>query len=769
MKIPVIIKKILWKSDNGYAPMSAELNPFSNEYTPELEDLIYNKFKNNKYDGFIVTTTSLDYDASPEGKQFICEGEFKVHPKYGEQFQSEFFYEDIPTTTEGFKMLLMAFPHVKEFRAQTIIDTFGVQGIIDILDKEPERLLEINGINKKRLPAIIEEWAKLKGKKDLIVWLAQHKAGSAKLATKIYEKWKHNSQTILSENPYLISDIKGIGFIESDDFAHKILKDVPKQYRMTACMSYVLAEALRSGGNLYMPYSELKDKVVDTIMEIDSKKGTQSKSSDYKSLFNTCIKANLDKFSALKEDKGVYIYLKYIYEAEKMISEELFKRSKAENHQKVTDSDILDVERDISSLAGKEIKLDDTQKEAIRSVFENKVTIITGGGGTGKSTICRGIYYLACKNRRTIRLMSPTGKASQVLGKKTQAPASTIHRSLKMKPGDSKPVEKIHEDIVLIDEFSMVGIDTLQAIFHAMLNNDFAHLVLVGDANQLPSVSPGNFLSDISKSGCANVVKLDKIHRQDENSYIAVIAQNIANGKVVENIPAEANDISWKTSDEEQLEPHLTYLINTYLKDHEIDDVQIIAPMYKGQAGITNINTVVQNMMVQINNTRDTELKRPYQLFYEKDRVIQWENNYEKEVFNGDIGTIVDLGKRVMDRERNSSESDYIVVKFDNDEKTYIGHEIDQLKLAWCVSVHKYQGSQSPYIIFVMPSAANRMASKELVYTAMTRAEKYLYMLGDINIFRRAPMNSNITKRNTNMVKFIEELRDNKKIFDVLK
>ena len=769
IEIPVIAKRVIWRGDNGYAPISVTLNPFSDIYDPDIEDEISQKFRGNKYDGFVVVVDSLGFDIDPVGRQYVCSGSFVPHPKFGDQFVADYFYEDIPTTKNGLKMVLMELPHIKSSRALAIIKMFGVKGTIDMLDNSPSRLLDINGINESRLEPIKEEWEKMRGKRNLILWLGENGAGSGKLGNKIYEKWGVNSIELIKQNPYIITDLKGIGFSEADDFAHKILKDVPKPYRTAACIKYVLKTDVYKEGNLCTPYSRLATEFEKAIREADAKKNVYGTSFEYVKLISPAIKDNLDHFVAIRDDKTTYVYLKDIWEKEKLIAKELFDRnSRNQDDNKLSDVDIEDAQRDIAALTNIDLVLDDTQKEAIKSAFENKLTIITGGGGTGKSTICRGIYYLACKKRLSIRLMSPTGKAAQVLSDKTQSKASTIHRSLKLKPGGDYPEEKIREQIILIDEFSMVGIDTVFAIFYAMAENPNAHIVMVGDCNQLPSVSPGNFLTDFMASGCVNVVRLDKIHRQGENSYISVIANDISNSKVVRDIPEDAIDIKWQPSLSEQLPAYLTHYINEYLKTNDIKDLQIIAPMYKGQNGITNINTVVQDLMRQLNDTSETLLERPFQHLYMGDRVIQWENNYQKEVFNGDMGIIVDLGKKVFDPVKKKTEDDYVVVEFYGEEKIYIGQEIDQLKLAWCCSIHKYQGSQSPYVMMVLQYEARRMMTKELVYTAMTRAEKYLFMFGSIEMFRLSPTQSTVKSRYTNLQKMVLEYSTGNEIFKVL-
>jgi len=466
----------------------------------------------------------------------------------------------------------------------------------------------------------------------------------------------------------------------------------------------------------------------------------------------------------------IYIYLKNIWEKEKFISEFIYER-KEFNHackKPCTIKEIDEAEKDVSAFTGRDIKLDDTQKLAIKSAFEHKVTIVTGPAGSGKSLICRCIYSIARKLGMTVNMMTPTGKAAQVLSEKTGCPAKTIHRGLGMKPGDDAPKCNISEDILLIDETSMCGIDTMYAIAKATESNKWANIVLVGDKKQLPSVSPGNFFSDIIDSGCANVVTLDKIHRQDEGSYIALLANEIAKGKVV-TIPETANDIKWYDINGDTFHTEFVKYIDDFLIGKDISDLQIISPMKKGNCGVFKLNEIMQIKMADLNRTANNPLViNTFSKFFVGDRVIQMTNNYDKDAFNGDIGIITDLGEKVIDPTVSDKKERFIIVEFEDGKKEYIGNEIEQLNLAWVLTVHKYQGSQSKFIIFIMANEAQIMMSRELVYTGLTRAAKNLTIFGNENMLRIAPTRSVILKRYTNIKRVIEELKAGSKLLDIM-
>ena len=771
MEIPVIIERVIFQKENGFAILAANLNPDSKKYDADMEDTVAPYVKTNRYDNFTITIGDLDINENADGGQYIFVGEFITNEKYGDQFKAEFYYRDQPTTEDGLKAYLMSLPNVKEKRSTDIVRRFGVSETIRILDEDPMRLKEINGLTEARIKTIVKRWKKEKGRRELYMWLSEHGI-TPKVGKKIYDKWKEDSLRLLQENPYELIEIHGFSFIKGDEIAHKIFENIPKNRRVEACMRYSLLQDLHKNSNLCMPYSALKREVIDVLGKCNQAANRKETIAEYYEMIPKCIKANLDSFVAVKNihEENSFVYLKEIWDKEKFIANSIYHRGKSEvSIEECTEEDIVDAQEDVSKFSHREITLDETQKEAIKSAFENKITIITGSGGTGKSTICRCIFHLAEERKLTVRMMSPTGKAAQVLADKTSYPAETIHRSLKLKPGQDMPGLNISEDIIIVDEISMVGIDTMFAIMVAMEENMWGNIIFVGDSNQLPSVSPGNFLSDMIKSGCVSVVKLDRIHRQHKNSYISLLADEIAKGKVV-TVPEDAIDITWNNiTSTRTFEDRMRLIIRDYLeKGNSMDDLQVMSPMYKGDCGVNKINEAIQDMMADINGTRDNHLVKGFNTIYVGDRLIQTVNNYEKEVFNGDMGIVVDVGRKVINPSSSDEKSDYVTVKFYGSEHMYIAEEIEQLKLAWCCTVHKFQGSQSPNIIFVMAEEAEILMSKELLYTAMTRAEKNLDIYGQMNMFKLAPTKSIVRKRNTNMNHLITEMKESRKIFEVL-
>lgn len=789
MDLPIIIEKVIFRNDRGFTILAAALDPYNSTlYKPELEELLLKNIPSNKYNNFTVTIDMMDAHKKLDGVSCVCSGSFSKHPKFGPQFKADFLYPSAPSNNDSLRAFLQTLPNIKEVRSADIIKKFGFEETIRILNEEVERLTEINGITENRIPPIKEAWERSKGERELCMWLLQHNI-QASIGRKVYSIWQHESLKILTENPYKITEIKGFGFLRADQIAHKILDNVPKDLRTTSCLKHILDENLHKNSNLCMPYSILKDSTLKMLKDgseqnVPSKKFEEE---EYKRLIPQCIKNNLNLFVAIKNlyehDNGAYVYLKDIWEKEKFIASQIYHRRTVEENEEnqnaesnrdedekqfsCSDKDIDDAEKDVNDFSHRPIILDDCQKMAVKSAFENKITVITGSAGTGKSMVCRCISHLAHEKDLSIRLMSPTGKASRVLSSKTGLTAETIHRSLKMKPDSEYPAEEIREDVIIIDEFSMVGIDTAFAIMYAMKQNLWCHIVMVGDPKQLPSVSPGKFLTDIIESNCANVIKLNTIYRQDENSFIPVLANDIALGKVT-NIPLNATDIKWNNLPSPDIwDIDLRKVVKDFISSNNIDDLQIIAPMYKGVFGINKTNEIIQDFMADINGVKNNPFHRGFTTFYIGDRVIQTENDYQKSIFNGDIGEVIEAGRKAIDP--NSDEKkDYVVVNFYGENLTYVGDEIEEIRLAWTISIHKFQGSQCLYVICILPNEASNMMSREIVYTAMTRAEKRLDIYGHMSVFRLAPTRSAIKKRYTNMNNMIKELRDNQKIFKIL-
>jgi exodeoxyribonuclease V alpha subunit len=429
----------------------------------------------------------------------------------------------------------------------------------------------------------------------------------------------------------------------------------------------------------------------------------------------------------------------------------------------VSVEELASAEREISSFMKKGIILDDIQKNAVVSAFSNRLTVITGSAGSGKSAICRCICDIAKGKALSIRQMTPTGKAAKVLQSKTSEVAQTIHRSLGLAPGlDNVEPNPICEDMVIVDEFSMCGLDTVHAIFRALDGNEGVNLVLVGDHQQLPSVSPGSFLLDIIKSKTASIVRLDKIYRQDEKSYITVVADGIAKGIKAE-IPVDAEDIKLRPiEDSSQVPAMVCEIISRSMSDKGIplDDIHAMASMYRGDCGVDAINSAVQEMVAGMNG-HPQFIATQFRRFYVGDRVMHCENDYEKNVFNGDMGAVVEVGHRVFDKDKSTVPEPFVVVRYDEERPfvCYRRDDFDTVKVAWCTTVHKYQGSQCKYIVFVAPRAHKFMLSKELVYTAITRAEKKVIILGNQSEMDFCVKKSIAGTRHTTLIQQIEVVR----------
>lgn len=773
MELPLIVEHVIFRNDKGFGILATNLDPYSAKYKPEMEELIKDSLS-PKYNTLTVSINMLESDSDPKGGQYIFVGEFVNDKKFGKQFKAEFYYRDEPTTEDGLRAFLMEMPNIKEARSDAIIRKFGLEGTIDILNNNIHKLTEINGITEKRIPPIKKEWEDNKHLRDLYGWFSEHKI-QIDLAKKAYKKWGKDTLKKLTKNPYCLTELYGIGFHTADIIAHKINKDLPMNFRVTACLRYLLEEALFKNSNLCLPYAPLKETLKKTLLECDENLGKNVDGKKYFDAIPVCLKSNLDIFTIVKDiiEKNIYIYLKKTWEQEYFVVKSLHER-KVFNHgnKEIEDDDLAKAEENLSSFTGRKFILDETQKEAIKSAFEHKITIITGAGGTGKSSISRCIFFLAQEKGLSVRMMSPTGKAAQVLTEKTGCGATTIHRGLRFKPGEELPKEEIKEDILLIDEISMCGIDTMYAIMYAIANNKWANIVLVGDKNQLPSVSPGNFLSDIITSGYANVVTLDKIHRQSEKSYISLIANEISKGKVT-MIPEDATDIKWHPLDVDHFYEDINGFIDDYLaKGNDIDDLQILSPMKKGICGVYKLNEFLQEKMAGINGTTEDVLHfGSFKKLYRMDRVIQIENNYEKMVFNGDMGVIKELGERAKDPGVSDKKEKFVVVEFKGQgigEIEYYGDEIDELQTFWAGTVHKYQGSQCKNIVVILAEEANIMASKEILYTAISRGEKRVDIFGHETMLRISPTRSIIRKRYTSFKRISDELKGGQKVLEIM-
>lgn len=331
MELPVIVERITFRGEKGFAILAANLDPYSTKYTPEMEELMKDCI-NKKYDTFTISIGMLDSKDELKGGQYIFIGEIKDDKKFGKQFKADFYYQDIPSTKEGLKTFLMTLPNIKESRSELIIEKFGVEGAIHILDNDIGRLTEISGINDRRIPAIKKSWDEKKYLRDLYSWMVE-KEIPVSIADKSYNLWGKEALKIIKENPYRLVEIRGIGFLTADKIAHKVDKNISTEFRVTACIKYILTENVFNNSNLCIPYPILKKNLIAILSECDDTLCKKVDSSVYLAVIPVVLKANLDTFTLVKniKDGAIYIYLKSIWEKEKYIANAIYER-KEFNH-----------------------------------------------------------------------------------------------------------------------------------------------------------------------------------------------------------------------------------------------------------------------------------------------------------------------------------------------------------------------------------------------------------------------------------------------------
>lgn len=747
----VLCGKPLFESQDGFRVYSAIVNDSSKSFNTVKEQLPYAwRTPANYRKGDFIVCVNSDYPLFSE-VPYIFMGEIVNHKKYGQQFKAYDFCTDDPSDIVMMEQYLTRLPNVKEKRARMIIEAFDVSEIQKIIETDLQRLVDaISGINMPRALEIQKQWFKDKTVRDVYMWLLAHGV-SAIYGKKILEQFSEKTIEILESNPYSLTDIRGIGFQKADEIAHKILKVIPKELRAKSCLLYVLHDK-EDFGHVCYPVMGLKNETCNILSERD-------KDTDYGNIVMDIIKKDLVLLGD-KESQIAFAYLPSMFLKERDCAKFLADFSKLSSPYSdiATDREVDDAEAECSvSLDIPNLEFDTNQRLAIKSAFLNKLTVLTGGGGTGKSTICRAICTMAKNNGLGLTLLAPTGQAAQVLTNKTSVKASTIHRGLGLLPAGKREVElnpmaentTIRSAILIIDEFSMVGTDLLPYVFDAITNPEVTNIILVGDPQQLPSVSPGNNLHDIIKCGCASVVKLEKIYRQSEKSYITIMADEIAHGKIP-GIPKESDDFFWiDMYDPEEALETVKKILTPFKENGNVDDVQVIASIYDRKCGVNSINSMCQDLLTKSDNF----IVHEQRIFYLKDRVMQIKNNYQKSIFNGNTGYIIDLGYDVLRPEETDSKRYYIEVKFDGDEKSrvYEEDEISELRVAWCSTVHKFQGAQKKHVIFLMMSDHRNMMYRELVYTAFTRAEKGLYVIGATDMLESASRRSIIASRYTNL------------------
>jgi exodeoxyribonuclease V alpha subunit len=662
--------------------------------------------------------TVVGYLMSPTpGEILKMRGEWINHPKFGEQFKVTEYETAVPATVFGIQKYLGSglIKGLGPVIACRIVKKFG-EKTLDVIENEIEKLAMVEGIGKKRIAMIQNAWAEQKEIRDVMLFLQSHGVGSG-YATKIFKQYGNRSVAIVKDNPYrLATDIFGIGFVIADSIAEKLgfPKDSPK--RIEAGILYVLHQ-LSDDGHVFYPYEFLVKKSLETLgVERDAIVKALGDLAINKYIVLEDLNESIDEFK--ENNKGVYLAKFHLCETG--IAARLKTLSAAPKSIRS-----VNVENALEWVQERlDIHLAENQAKAVRCALENKIMVITGGPGTGKTTIITAILKIFSELKIKILLAAPTGRAAKRMSEATGHEAKTIHRLLEYsfaKGGFQKNEEKpLTCDLLILDEVSMIDTVLMHHLTKAI--PAFATVILVGDVNQLPSVGAGNILNDIIASNVIPVVELKEIFRQARESRIIVNAHRINNGI----LPAfEDHEPSNDFYFIEQEDPEKVLEIILELTKERIpkrfgldpvDDIQVLTPMHKGVVGAGNLNTELQKNL----NPSQVEISRGNRNFRVSDKVMQIRNNYDKEVFNGDIGRIV--GIRPDENE--------IIVVFDGRNVAYEFYELDELVLAYAVSVHKSQGSEYPAVIIPILPQHYILLQRNLIYTAVTRGRNLVVMVG---------------------------------------
>lgn len=663
------------------------------------------------------------------GSVLSLEGFWKTDAKYGRQFSVEKFEETLPATAYGIEKYLGSglVKGVGPKFAQRIVQKFG-KDTLDIIEEEPDRLLEINGIGQVRVDRIKKSWVEQKEIKNIMLFLQSHEVSTAH-ATKIFKTYGNDSINVVKDNPYrLADDIWGIGFKTADTIAEKLGIEKNRFIRLRSGILYTLNK-LAESGHCYAQREQLIDTAAK-LLEVECPE----------------LEMTLDEMlrtqDVIRDEEA--IYLPPFYFSETGCAKRLLLLMEAERKAAVDAEAIVK-----KIIADSAISYDEIQQEAIRTAVLSKVMVLTGGPGTGKTTTTLGIIQAYKAAGCEIILAAPTGRAAKRMSEATGMEAKTIHRLLEYKPpeGYQKNEEKpLEGDVLILDECSMIDIMLMYHLLKAI--PEHMALIMVGDTDQLPSVGAGNVLKDMISSGKVPVVRLTRIFRQAQGSRIIMNAHRINKGEGIDMRGGKDSDFFFagKETNEDVVDTVVRYCTENLPRYYHVDalsDIQVLTPMQRGICGAANLNQVLQEAM----NPSTVFLRKGGTQYRIRDKVMQIRNDYDKEVFNGDIGVIthVDMEEREL------------TVDYDGREVVYDVSELDELTLAYATTIHKAQGSE--YSIVVMPFTMSHfvMLQRNLLYTGVTRAKKILVLVGEKKAVYYAIKNETTAARNTKLAQRLTE------------
>src|SRR6476469_521809 len=644
------------------------------------------------------------------GQWITASGEWINDRTHGQQFKARFLKTSAPTSIDGIEKYLGSgmIRGIGPVYAKKLVRAFG-EKVFDTIEAEPERLREVTGIGPVRAKRITDAWAEQKVVREIMVFLHEHGVGTAR-AVRIYKTYGADAIQIMTENPYrLARDIRGIGFKTADVIAMKLGIEKTAMIRVRAGVSYALTEAMDEG-HCGLPTAELAP-LAEKLLEVPQQ------------LIRTAIELELQEGTVVADRVGETpcVFLTGLHRAERTIAERLTRLANGTLPWPWIDPDkaLPWVKKQIG------LALAESQVTAIRLALASKVLVMTGGPGVGKTTIVKAILRILAAKGTGLLLCAPTGRAAKRMTEATGFEAKTIHRLLEVDPksggfkrGDDNPLDC---DLLVVDETSMVDVMLMQSLMKAVPEK--AALLIVGDIDQLPSVGPGQVLADIIASGAVPVVRLTEVFRQAAQSRIITSAHRINQGSIPDLNPPEAESDFYfvQADDPETAVSRIIELVKTRIPKRfgldPIRDIQVLCPMNRGGVGERSLNIELQ---AALNPAGDRKVERFGWTCAPGDKVMQIENDYDKEVYNGDIGYIDDV-------DPNAGE---IVASFDGRPVTYGFGELDMLVPAYAATIHKSQGSEYPAVIIPVLTQQYAMLQRNLLYTGVTRGKKLVVLVG---------------------------------------
>ena len=700
-KLRCVVERITYQNaENGYSVM---------------------KVKVKGYDDLVTLVGNLL--EVPAGSVLLCEGEWRVDKRYGQQFQCETWEEVMPATAYGIKKYLGSglVKGIGPKFAKLIVGHFGTD-TIEVIETDIERLYEVPGIGKKRVEKIRESWEKQKDIKNVMLFLQGFGVSTAYPA-KIYRQYGKESIDKVKENPYrLADDIWGIGFKTADGIARKMGYEMNDERRLRSGLIYTLNQ-LADEGHCYAEEQQLI-ATARQLLEADEE------------CIRTAMTHAIETEDLMLDGTGIYLPPFYYAECGTANRLSTLVHTKEVGSIFTARFDLAKLQRETG------IEYDEVQVEAIRQAFASKVMVLTGGPGTGKTTTTKAIITALQSAGMRILLAAPTGRAAKRMSEATGMEAKTIHRLLEYNPqdgykrNDENPLEG---DALIVDECSMIDIILMNNLTKALPTT--MRLVLVGDIDQLPSVGAGNVLRDIIDSGVIPVVRLTRIFRQAQSSRIVMSAHAINRGCFPDISNGQHTDFFFMKQEEpEKVAETIVSLVRDRLPKayrQPTANIQVLTPMQRGVVGAANLNMALQQAL----NHNTAALVRGGYTYKEGDRVMQLRNNYDKDVYNGDLGYV-----HSMDMEERT-----LTVDFDGQLVEYEVSELDELTLAYATTIHKSQGSEYPIVVMPVLMTHYVMLQRNLIYTGITRAKKICVLVGQTKALAYAIHNMKVLKRNTRL------------------